>query len=180
MNEKKVPVVNKLANVVEIALPLILGVIFLPVLFCIIFMGTNMDYNEGLKLVTLRKNWILFLVAVPVLALSVFLIHICSKYPLKKRGNFIANVVLSVLCAAVYFLSVRIAREIAFDLPWDIGVVASVATQNVAEQVPVGYFYYLSVYTNNLPIVYILGGGAENLSENFRVPTKYTVCLDTD
>lgn len=148
---------EKLGMIIEKALYVIASVTFLPVLFCVVFIGNDMHYNEGLKLETLRTNRTLFLVALPVFLLTLFLIHVCSRHPLRKVSNRVMNLFLVLASVGVYFLSVRIAREIAFELPWDIRQVSSVATACVAERIPLNYNVYFSVYTNNIPITYILG-----------------------
>lgn len=142
---------------VEILLKVLLAVGFSPVLFCVMIIGSNMDYYEAIKPVTVCSNWVLSVIAVLMMIVTVGLIVWCQKYPLVKKWDVIVSVILCVLFVGVYFVSVRIAREIAFHLPWDIGVVTGVAINNVAKDVPVGYFYYLAIFKNNIPISYILG-----------------------
>lgn len=147
---------KKIGFALEKALYVISAVVFFPVLFCVIFIGNNMNYNDGLKMEVLRPNWLLFLIASVVMVLSFFLLHICNKYFLQKIGDLWVNIFLIILSVCVYFISLWIAREIAFQVPWDVKVVGTTAAA-VADEVPIGYFSYLSLYTNNIPITYILG-----------------------
>lgn len=64
--------------------------------------------------------------------------------------------ILVILFFLLYFVNVWIAKEIIFYLPWDIMVVRETAWK-MADGDPVGYFFYLSVFPNNIPITYILG-----------------------
>lgn len=40
---------------------IVMGIVFLPVAFCVIFIGNRMNYNQGLKLTALFPNYVLFL-----------------------------------------------------------------------------------------------------------------------
>lgn len=142
---------------IERLLKVILSVVFLPVLFCIVVFGMNIDYYEKFKLETVAPNQLLFLIAVPVLIFTIYLIYMGNKYPLKQKSNRILNVILCLLFIGVYFVMERIAREIVYHLPWDICTVCGTAMENVAKNIPVGYSSYYAMYKNNIPIAYILG-----------------------
>lgn len=131
-------------------------VLFVPIFLCVIFVGNGMDYFVGLKLTTLLPNWVLFLIASIGLGVICLILWMERDHFLSPRGNWIANIVFALLFVCVYFINARITREIAFKLPWDIMVVRGAAYE-VAKGKDIGYFYYLSTYSNNIPIVYILG-----------------------
>lgn len=136
---------------------ILMAIVFLPVLFCVFFVGNRMDYNPFLKIEVLLPAYLLFFTAALVLGAVCFLFWKTGRWKLTDRkSNGIANAVLAVLFAALYVLNVQILREIGFKLPWDIGIVREVA-YSFARGEDLGYFYNLSVYTNNIPIAYILG-----------------------
>lgn len=134
----------------------LLGALFLPVLCCVIFAGNHMDYNEGMKLKTLLPNYILCGAAVLGAAASFGLARVLGGLKLTKRVNYTVNGILALAFVLLYFLNVWVAKEIAFQLPWDIMMVRGIA-RDIAQEKPLGEFTYLSVYTNNLPISYIMG-----------------------
>lgn len=134
----------------------LLLIVFLPVLFCVVLIGHNMDYNEGLKLLTRLPNQVLFLIALAGLAFCIFLFWKLNTCRLSLRANWVVNGILALLFIALYFVNVRIAKEIGFYPPWDI-LVARGTAYEIAYERPLGYFYYLSMYSNNIPISYILG-----------------------
>lgn len=135
---------------------ILMAVMFVPVFLCVIFAGNNMNYSDGLKLATLLPNWVLFLAAFIGMGAVCFLLWLERDHTLSLKGNRIANMVFVILFVCLYFVNVRITREIAFQLPWDIMVVRSLALEAAGGE-KIGYFYYLSIYSNNIPIVYILG-----------------------
>ena len=143
-------------SVIGRILRVLLLVVFLPVLFCVVIIGNNMDYNQGLKLSTRLPNQLLLLIALVGMALCIFLFWKFKNVVLLYRTNWIANVILALLFFALYFVNVWIAKEIGFYPPWDIMVTRGTAF-NIAREQPLGYFYYLSIYSNNIPISYILG-----------------------
>ena len=137
-------------------LRVLLLIVFLPVLFCVVMIGNNMDYNEGLKLATRLPNQVLLLIALVGMAFCIFLFWKFKDVVLSFRANWVVNGILALLFFALYFVNVWVAKEIGFYPPWDIMVTRGVARE-IAYERPVGYFYYLSTYSNNIPISYILG-----------------------
>lgn len=73
-----------------------------------------------------------------------------------RGGNTAVNGVLILLFAALCFVNFKLAEEIAFELPWDVMVVRSVAWKFAMGE-ELGNYSYLSIYPNNIPISYILG-----------------------
>lgn len=155
-------------------LAVLMLVLFLPVLFCVFFIGNRMDYNDGLKMVTLAANPVLFFIALAVMMICLFLIRLCGKFPAEKRKNLIADFVLLILFVILYFVNIRVTRDIAFKIPWDIMVVREHAYR-IAQKQPLGYIYYLSIYYNNIPISYVLGKLYRWAAENGRF-----VCVPDD
>ena len=131
-------------------------VVFFPVLFCVFTIAMKLDYFEAMKPVTFLPNFVLFLLALPIGLLIVWLLHLGEKHPLKGKWNWITVVALVLLTVCLYFFMDCVAREIAFFLPWDIDVVRGSAL-DFSELRPMGYKYYFSIYSNNIPIVYVLG-----------------------
>lgn len=147
---------TKIGNKLILLCTVLMLAVFLPVLFCVIFIGNNMNYNEGLKLAVLHPNYVLFLIVLVGMGICGFLLWICRKIRLTRKINWMANGIFFFLFFGLYFITARIAREIAFMLPWDVSIVRNMAYV-VSRKEPIGYFYYLSIYTNNIPISYILG-----------------------
>lgn len=129
-------------------------ILFLPVILCIGLVGNGMDYYDGMKLTTLLPNQVLFGMALAGVCFCVFLFWISRKMPMGRNG--IVNGILALLFLLLYFVNVRVAGEIAFLVPWDIMVVRKIA-YDIANRIEIGYFSYLSMYSNNIPISYILG-----------------------
>lgn len=155
MNEIRIKNKMKIGNQMIRALYIILGAVFFPVLFCVIFIGNHMNYNEGLKPATLLPNYVMFLMALLVIAVICLLARAAGKVQLTPKVDLIIDIVLAISFLLIFFVNIRITREIAFLLPWDIGVVGWEA-QSVAEGNLTGYSAYYSIYSNNVPIVYIL------------------------
>lgn len=147
---------KKIQDRIFLCINVFMVAVFAPIFFCVVFVGNNMDYYTGNKLATLLPNWVLFLIAFLGVGAACFLFWIERNHCLSTKGNRIANIVFALLFVALYFANVRITKEIAFKLPWDIMVVRCVAC-DLARGKELGYFYYLSTYSNNIPIVYILG-----------------------
>lgn len=129
---------------------------FLPVLFCVVFIGMHMDYTDDMKINTRLPNQVLLLIALAGIAVCIFLFRKFSGAVMTKLQNRVCGGVLAVLFLGLYFLNIWAAKEIIFYLPWDIMVVRYVAYE-IANRRALGYHYYFSMYHNNLPITYILG-----------------------
>lgn len=132
-----------------------LAAVFLPVLCCVIFVGNRMDYNDTGKLATLLPNWMLFLVALAGIAMIGFLFWKERKRVLSAKENQMVNIALALLFTGLFFLNTWMVKKIAFQLPWDIMVVSGCARMAGWGE-KLGYYYYLSMYSNNIPITYFL------------------------
>ena len=146
----------KLRDRTFLAVNVIFLAVFLPVLCGTLFVGNSMDYWVGMKLTVLLPGQVLALLALLGMAACICLFRACRKMELTGKKNLVVNLILAALFIVLYFVNVRVAREIAFKLPWDIMVVGG-AAYSVAYEEELGYYYYLSMYSNNIPISYILG-----------------------
>lgn len=137
-------------------LSIVLLFFYIPVLFCVVVFGKHLDYWLPAKIATRLPNQVLFILALVGLGVCIFLFWKFGNKKLSSQVNWAINCLLALLFLALYFLNVFIAKEIVFHLPWDINIVSGVAYL-VAKEREVGGFYYLSMYSNNIPISYILG-----------------------
>ena len=131
------------------------GVLFLPVLFCVIFIGNNMDYYEDRKQGALLPNAVLFAIVVLGGVCLFALSWLFEKYEMTKKIDYGLNGILAILFLLLYFVNIWIAKEIVFFMGWDIQEVRWAAESMAAGQ-PIEGFYF-SLYPNNIPISYILG-----------------------
>lgn len=159
-------------NIIWGILRALLLIVFLPVLFCVVIIGNNMDYNEGLKITTRLPNQVLLLIALVGMAFCIFLFWKLKDVVFSFLTNWVANGILALLFFALYYVNVWIAKEIGFYPPWDIMVTRSVAHE-IAYERPLGYFFYLSTYSNNIPISYILGRLYRKAMEMHAYPYAY-------
>ena len=158
----------------------ILLVCFLPVLFCVVLIGNYMDYYAGMKIDLWLPEQVLSIIALIGLAFCIFLFWKCSAWQLTRRANWTMNCALAGLFIILYFINIQVAKEIAFYLPWDIGVVR-MESYNVAYEIPLGYHYYFSVFSNNIPILYILGRLYRKAAEMQNYPYNYDfICIQVN
>ena len=146
MNWKKLSVASVAA---------ILLLLFLPVFYHVIFYGNNMNYNSDHKIYAIYGNKVLLaLTGVGILAFMA-VIYLVRKIPF-NRCTVTGFVLLALgVCAAFYFVNVEIAKCIAFYGGWDCGMVANSARW-VYEGGEMGYGDYYTIYTNNVPITWLL------------------------
>lgn len=150
----------------------LLLIVFLPVVFCVVIIGNNMDYSDNLKLATRLPNQVLLLIALAGMVFCIFLFWKFKDVVFSFRANWLTNGVLALIFLALYYVNVWVAKQIAFYLPWDIMITRGVAYE-IAYEHPLGYFYYLSMYTNNIPISYILGKLCSKAMEMQNYPYVY-------
>lgn len=146
---------EKLGNRILKGFNFLMLILFLPVLFCVFFIGNNMDYYENEKLTTMLSNSWLFIIALAAAGVWVVIFLKCKKTPL-RNGDMTGNLLLIISFVVLYFINIRITREIAFKSPWDYQEVREAAYM-IANKEAIGYRYYFSMYSNNIPIIYILG-----------------------
>lgn len=131
--------------------------VFMPVLFCVLAIGNNMDYWDPIKQTELLySTQVIGLLAVFGAVLFVCILYLCRNWQINWKWNLIVNLLLFGVFLGVYFFNTMVCREIAFKLPWDIMMVRGFGYYaGIGE--PLGYNSYLSVYPNNIPISYFLG-----------------------
>lgn len=130
--------------------------LFLPVLFCVLFVGNYMDYWEEAKADILIPNIFLTLAALVFLAICLRLLWAARKIKLTEKTSRYLDLLLLLLFIGFYFLCLLITRETAFDMSVDQGIVRE-AAKDIAHKIPFGYQFTFSMNHNNLPITYVLG-----------------------
>lgn len=141
-------------------------VLFLPVLFCVLFIGNGMDYFEGAKADILVPNILLTLIALAAGGVCVWLISRCGRIAPGSRASRYLDFGLVILFLLFFLFCMVLSHETVFDMAVDPGVVRA-AAQDVAHGIPFGYRFEFSMNHNNLPITYLLGrlyGFAESRS----------------
>lgn len=163
----------KIIHKITISLNILMLVVFLPVLFCVLFIGNHMNYFETMKLQILVPTIILTILALIGTAFCISLLFFIHEKRFDRKANTICNLTLLILFCILYFVNLRVARDIAFKIPWDINVVCSLAT-NYAYNQPLGDHAYLSMYSNNIPITYLLGTILKNTDKLNNYPYEST------
>ena len=136
-------------------LALLLLVLFLPVFFYVIFYGTNLNYNEMHKILTVEGNKVLLLCAViGALALGA-VYYVLRKLPCTGKAVTFFICLTFAVCVLFYAINVNISKSIAFYGGWDCGMVANSARW-LYEGGDLGYDDYYTIYSNNIPITWLL------------------------
>lgn len=145
----------KLKNISVAALASFLLVIFLPVFGYVIFIGNNMNYNSLHKIYAIYGNKVLLALVLAGVLAFLLLIFSLRKIPY-NRYTVIGFVVFALIgSGAFYFVNVEISKCIAFYGGWDCGMVANSARW-VYEGEGLGHGVYYNIYTNNVPITWLL------------------------
>ncbi|MCD7836782.1 MAG: hypothetical protein LUG83_09100 [Lachnospiraceae bacterium] len=131
-------------------------VLFLPVLFCVMFIGNNMDYWDDVKANILVPNALLTIIALTAFAICLYLIYTGRRIQLTGHVSRLMDLLLLVLFAGFYFFCMWLSNETVFDMSVDQGIVRE-AAKDVAHEIPFGYQFVFSMNYNNLPITYVLG-----------------------
>ena len=133
----------------------ILLVLFLPVFLSVIFVGTDMNYNELHKIATLYNNKTLLLFAIVGVGILFVLYYLLRKIPY-ERYTIVGVILFSLfICILFYIINVKISKCIAFYSGWDCGLVANSARWVYEGGEMAGDDYY-KIYTNNVPIAWLL------------------------
>ena len=136
-------------------LALLLLVLFLPVFFYVIFYGTNLNYNEMHKILTVEGNKVLLLCAIIGSLVMGVLYFLLRKLPCtRKTGTFFILLTFAV-CVLFYVVNVNVSKSIAFYGGWDCGMVANSARW-IYEGGDLGYDDYYTIYSNNIPVTWLL------------------------
>lgn len=147
--EKSLNNIQKIINVLMLAL-------FIPVLFCVMFIGNNMSYWDDVKAKILVPNALLTVIALAAFGICLWLIYMGRKLTFTKRTSRCLDLILVVLFTGFYFFCMWLSKETVFDMSVDQGIVRE-AAKDVAHEVPFGYQFVFSMNYNNLPITYVLG-----------------------
>lgn len=134
---------------------LLLLLLFLPVFFYVIYYGSNIDYNEMHKIVTVEGNRVLCLCAIVGAAGLGILFYFLRKLPATSRAITVFTIVTVAVCVLFYIINVNISKCIAFYGGWDCGMVANSARW-IFEGGELGYDDYYTIYSNNIPITWLL------------------------
>ena len=134
---------------------LLLLLLFLPVFFYVIYYGSNVDYNEMHKIVTVEGNRVLFLCAIAGAFGLGILYYFLRKLPTTPRTVTVFTLVTVAVCVLFYIINVNISKCIAFYGGWDCGMVANSARW-IFEGGELGYDDYYTIYSNNIPITWLL------------------------
>lgn len=145
-------VVGRIAKVMDIGML----AMFLPVLFCVLFIGNKMDYFDDVKADILVPNALLTLIALAALGITLWLLYLGRKVMLTRRTARYMSLFMAVLFIGFFVFCLTLSKETVFDMAVDPGIVRNTAIE-VAHGIPLGYRYEFSIDYNNLPIVYIMG-----------------------
>jgi len=108
-------------------LSVLLLVLFLPVFYYIVFYGTNVNYNEMHKIITVEGNKVLSLCAVIGVAVLGAAYYFLRKIPYTGRiAVWFTGITLAV-CILFCLVNIKISKCIAFYGGWDCGMVANSA-----------------------------------------------------
>ena len=136
-------------------LSVLLLVLFLPVFYYIVFYGTNMNYNEMHKIITVEGNKVLSLCAVIGVAVLGAAYYFLRKIPYTGRiAVWFTGITLAV-CILFCLVNIKISKCIAFYGGWDCGMVANSARW-LYEGQTLGYDDYYTIYSNNIPVTWLL------------------------
>ncbi len=145
----------KIKSMISTSLAVLLLALFLPVFYCTVFIGNNMDYYAEHKIETLLPNTTLLAYGILALFLFALLFFLLNKVPYNKY-TIVGTVILSLLmCFGFYLGKVEISKCIAFYGGWDCGMVANSARW-LFEGKDIGYGDYYYIFSNNIPITWLL------------------------
>lgn len=147
---------NKVLGNLSKAMDGLMLVMFLPVLFCVLFIGNKMDYFDDVKADILVPNALLTLIALAALGITLWLLHLGRKVKLNRRTARYMSLAMAVLFVGFFYFCLTLSKETVFDMAVDPGIVRNTAIE-VAHGIPLGYRYEFSIDYNNLPITYIMG-----------------------
>ncbi len=147
---------NKVYNIFHNIMNSMMLVLFLPVLFCVMFIGNKMDYYDDVKADILVPNVVLTLIAVAAFGVCLWLLYQGRKIQLTKRLSRYLDLGLIILFTGFFFFCTWLSRETVFEMSVDQGIVRE-AAKDVAFGRPFGYRIEFSIDYNNLPITYIMG-----------------------
>ncbi len=145
----------KIRNLTSLVLSSLFLLLFIPVFYSVLFIGSEMDYNPEHKITTLWGNMPLFLLGILGLLIFILLYALLDRIPLNKY-TAAGTVLFSFLtCVIFYAVKAESSKSIAFYGGWDCGMVANSARW-LAQGQDIGYDDYYYIYSNNVPITWLL------------------------
>lgn len=146
----------KLEDKIYKAILLTLLFVFLPVLACIMLLGNNMNYNNVCKLEILCPNFVLILMGGLMFFFYGIMYKRFKRTCVTPKNTWILNIFLLVGYICVFVVNLEIAKCIYLEQGWDVSCVRCKAIE-LAQGFPIGEFHpYFSIYSNNVPITYVL------------------------
>lgn len=103
----------------------------------------------------MEGNRVLFLCAIVGAAVLGILYYFLRKLPTTPRTITVFTAVTVAVCVLFYMINVNISKCIAFYGGWDCGMVANSARW-IFEGGELGYDDYYTIYSNNIPITWLL------------------------
>ena len=114
-----------------------------------------MNYNEMHKIITVEGNKVLSLCAVIGVAVLGAAYYFLRKIPYTGRiAVWFTGITLAV-CILFCLVNIKISKCIAFYGGWDCGMVANSARW-LYEGQTLGYDDYYTIYSNNIPVTWLL------------------------
>lgn len=110
----------KLKNLSVAALASMLLILFLPVFYCVIFKGNNMNYNADHKITTLYGNESLLLFAVLGVCVLLALYFLLKRIPYNRYTIAGFTILSLVICIVFYFVNVKYQNVLHFTV---VGIV---------------------------------------------------------
>ena len=86
---------------------ILMGALFLPVLFCLIFIGNHMDYNAEYKVNALLPNYIFAMIALAGFVFIFLVAWPCRKIRLTHKAGLGLDGLLAVLFLLLFLVNVR-------------------------------------------------------------------------
>ncbi len=130
-------------------------VIFIPILFCIVIWGNDMEYNVVNKVVTLQDNKVLLLLCIPVLILIFLFVYLTRKIEMTKKLSVIMNIVMLSIFTIIFLVNMEVCKCINIAQGWDVSCVVGTA-YNLHNGILIGDDIYYSLCPNNVPITFVL------------------------
>lgn len=145
----------KLKNISVAAFAALLLMLFLPVFYHVIMYGNNMNYNPDHKIYALYGNRVMLALTLIGVVGFLVIMFLAKKIPTNKYTVRAFVGVAFVVSVLFYLVNVHVAKCIAFYGGWDCGMVAKSAKW-VYEGKDLGYDNYYYIFTNNVPITWLL------------------------
>lgn len=145
----------ELSTILYTCISILFLLIFIPVLFCVLFLGNTMDYYENVKLITLFGNKRIAIFSILVIQGFFLLFALLKRRKLTKKLSMFTNLGLGAAFVLLYFANVEVCKCIWFKQGWDVECVVGSAYGLLAGN-PIGSEVYYSIYPNNVPMTFIL------------------------